>query len=632
MDIRRHVIVGMASMTMAYGGGVHALGLGEIQLRSALHQPLDASIVLHGTDGLAPSDIAVSLADTSAFSRVGIDRPYFLTLLRFTPVLQGRNLVIQVQSSAPVVEPYLNFLVQLQSPNGTLLREYTLLLDPPLYQSAATVTAIPARPGAQANEALPVSRSVQTAVRPQPELPQLQPQAGASSYQSRSGDNLWAIAKATRADESISVHRQMLAIRALNPDAFVDGDIDRLRAAQQLILPTAEQMGGEATTMSAAAPGPDLSADQAKAITPTEVSQSTEAGGRLRIADQAAPLSAENLELQERLETLESRFSVLLEELNARDRQIASLQAELDVLRQARDAEVDSASLGLVEGSALGSETAGPGSTSADQEPPVAGAVAAEMPELTDSNVESDQPQAFSVMNWWPALLALLAGIAAVIIFRLRREKDDKPQPAVTQPVLVDRAVATKQIDALEGAESYLAYGRYTEARALLEQAIREEPRRLDLRLRQLAVLAQLGDAAGFAVQEAEALQLGGDTAYIEQLKAQFPIDAYQPVIDEQGADPTVSFAAEPLSQPDPASGIEDFQVGLLGQDDFHLDSDWTLLDDLDPSNARRQARAADDQLDELFESNLNDYPEVGELDDDLSEHFSDTPRTPRDS
>lgn len=133
MNIQRCLLYGLASLTAWYAGAAHALGLGELTLQSALNQPLQAVIQLHDSEGLRSSEVGVALADAAAFSKLGIERPFWLTGLRFTPVMQGRDLVIKVESSAPVKEPYLSLLVELKRANGSLLREYTLLIDPPLY-------------------------------------------------------------------------------------------------------------------------------------------------------------------------------------------------------------------------------------------------------------------------------------------------------------------------------------------------------------------------------------------------------------------------------------------------------------------------------------------------------------------
>jgi len=121
----------LAGAAVTYSAWAPALGLGEITLHSALNQPLRADIALVDAAGLEENQLSVSLATADEFSRAGVDRAFFLNDLKFTPVLRGNRSVIQVTSGKPVSEPFLNFLVQLNQPNGRLLREYTVLIDPP---------------------------------------------------------------------------------------------------------------------------------------------------------------------------------------------------------------------------------------------------------------------------------------------------------------------------------------------------------------------------------------------------------------------------------------------------------------------------------------------------------------------
>ena len=114
-----------------------ALGLGEIELSSALNEKLNARVELIEAAGMLPTEILVTLASREDFERVGVERFFYLTSLRFEVVLQGNRAWINVTSRQPIAEPYLNFLVQVHWPNGRLLKEYTLLLDPPTYGQAA---------------------------------------------------------------------------------------------------------------------------------------------------------------------------------------------------------------------------------------------------------------------------------------------------------------------------------------------------------------------------------------------------------------------------------------------------------------------------------------------------------------
>ncbi|MFI8225605.1 FimV/HubP family polar landmark protein [Pseudomonas sp. NPDC085632] len=115
----------------SYSAWSMALGLGDITVHSGLNQPLKADIALVDVGGLTQNDLAARLATADEFAEAGVERVFFLNDLRFVPILHGNRQMIRVTSSKPVNEPFLNFLVQLNQPNGRLLREYTVLIDPP---------------------------------------------------------------------------------------------------------------------------------------------------------------------------------------------------------------------------------------------------------------------------------------------------------------------------------------------------------------------------------------------------------------------------------------------------------------------------------------------------------------------
>jgi FimV-like protein len=139
----RLLLVGSA---VSYSALAPALGLGDITQHSALNQPFNADIALVDADGLEEGELSVSLASADEFNRVGVERVFFLNDLKFTPILRGNRRLIRVTSSKPVKEPFLNFLVQLNQPNGSLLREYTVLIDPPGSPSIVPANDAPAPP------------------------------------------------------------------------------------------------------------------------------------------------------------------------------------------------------------------------------------------------------------------------------------------------------------------------------------------------------------------------------------------------------------------------------------------------------------------------------------------------------
>jgi len=111
---------------------VFGLGLGAIKLNSSLSEILNAEIDLIAATANDVSDLKVKLASREAFLRAGIERTGLLNTLRFK--VQRRNngkYFIKITSRKPIREPFLNFLLEINWKNGRMLREYTMLIDPP---------------------------------------------------------------------------------------------------------------------------------------------------------------------------------------------------------------------------------------------------------------------------------------------------------------------------------------------------------------------------------------------------------------------------------------------------------------------------------------------------------------------
>ena len=119
-----------------------ALGLGNIEVSSNLNEPLRARIELSALQSGDLDSKQVQLASAEQFKRAGIQRPFQLSKLRFDTVGDGADGGhIDVTTRDPVVEPFLNFLVEVTWPRGRIVREYTILLDPPVYGAAISTQA-----------------------------------------------------------------------------------------------------------------------------------------------------------------------------------------------------------------------------------------------------------------------------------------------------------------------------------------------------------------------------------------------------------------------------------------------------------------------------------------------------------
>lgn len=617
----RKLLLTLASGSALYSGLVPALGLGGITLHSALNQPLEADIELLQMGALDSGDIRVRLASEADFARSGVDRLFFLNDLRFTPLLRGNRHVIRVVSSKPVQEPYLNFVIEVARPNGQLLREYTVLLDPP---SSSAYSAVAAAPVAEQPRA--------SAVRPAPvALADLPPATLGRRYQVQRGDSLWLIARRLRdAGSSLSQSALMNGLFGLNPQAFVAGDKNRLSLGANLLLPDAAVTATATATAESVSAAPAVVAD-APSVAPAsapEVAQATasapaSAEVQQRVDQELALRAEENRQLQASMLALQAQLQALQEQMQAKDQQLELLRADLASAAQV----VAPAAVSAAEAAAA----------------PVVSAPAA-----------ADLPLEEAPMGWhWPAaglslLLGGLAGLAlwwrrrhpvaaAVAVAAAQREaRPVVPAPvavAVTAPVVaapVAPRPAAADADALDGANIYIAYGRFGEALMVLRQAIELEPQRSDLRLRLLSVLGELGDGAGFNQEEAALREQGVELERLDHLRARYAsrlllaphVQAPEPLEDA-----VLLLDDVPALEASTPAALDEFQLNL---DDLSLDTDWDLLSPFKTAASTR-SRAPDLAVvanDPAFRSDLRQLPEVSELsaEQEADSAFADWP------
>ncbi|KAA5657022.1 FimV family protein [Pseudomonas aeruginosa] len=599
-------------------GQASALGVGDITLHSALNQPLDADIELLDVGDLGADEIEVRLAGADVFAAAGVERLQFLNELRFSPVLQGRGgNRIHVSSSRPVQEPYLNFLVEVARPNGRIVREFTVLLDPLGY----TPRMLPAarsgiEPQRQSSTPAPAPRSAAAVVDPA----LLEP---GDEYLARPNDNLWAISGRLRGAGNADRAQLMEALYQLNPQAFVNADRHRLKAGARLRLPAGYQP-------ERGAPGAVKEA-AVEVLPPADAAVVENAPAALVEAQRQADAEADALarqreELSQRMDDLQRQLQALQEQLQQRDHQVAELQQQLARRQAVRPAAP----------------------------PPAAAAPSVAQPVETPTDSQ-----------YWRWMIVLLLVLALLGVLLLRRRREEAPVPAVEPkrrvalnlplrraprppaaapapakveeqarppvaapsspppspppaPAAAPRA-AMAAADKLDGADIYIAYGRYGQARDLLRQVLAEQPQRLSARMKLLLVLAELGDAAGFDALAEETLASGGNPEAIDELRGRYPA-LLQMLATETPAATTkdddwsdLPLAESPvLQQPDATSGADGF-----GDLNLDLDLDWGALEnpldnpDLPRRAAAGKAEPAEEPL--AFESNLHELPDVAE-------------------
>jgi pilus assembly protein FimV len=337
-----HAAIVVAGGTLVSANAL-ALVLGDIALSSGLNEPLEAVIELDSLEGVDAEMITVTVGDQAAYDRVNMDRPSLLDDIEFTVEVDNDDTGrIRLSSTQSINEPFLNLIVSVDEPGGITLREYTLLMELPAESAVTQAEPAPAAPAV-------ASQSPAAA-------------AGAESYTVTAGDTLYQIAQSTRPDASVGVEQMMLAIQRANPDAFSDGDINRLVTGRVLRIPSQQdinavdqrsavaqvtQQNGELGGQPLAAGGTTTNnnggdeRDQLSVLTnddaPAAGGGSSDLAATIRDLENQLMLSEEsldrarieNLELTNRLSALQEQIDLLENIIAIEDERIAGLQAEL---------------------------------------------------------------------------------------------------------------------------------------------------------------------------------------------------------------------------------------------------------------------------------------------------------------
>ncbi len=487
--VRKKLAMAVLALSALQADFASALGLGNVSIRSNLNQPLNAEIRLLDTGDLDPSQIKVELASTADFGRAGVDRDYFLSNLKFAVELDGRGGgVIRITTREPVVEPYLNFILETRWPSGRLLREYAVLLDLPTFSEGASVPFVPAGSSGlatvQQQSQQQQARSAASAPTATASGDWSMPSAGPGEYRVQQNDTMGRIAARLRPAGDVSAEQTMLAIQRANPDAFIRNNVNLVKAGYILRVPTADEM----KTLSAAAASQEVAAQtrawrsgdsyapgssgdaaapqlDARASTETSAEGGYSEKARLSIAtpgDSARKAPGEgaassgagtdalrnelqgaqeglesarrdNTELQSRLDSMERQVATLQKLISLKDEQLAGLQAQGQQQIAAAAEEKPAAPAEALPAPAP--EAAAPGDaetaeTAAPAPTPVAPAPA-KAPAAPAKPAPVAQPGLIDQLTANPLVPAAGAGVLALIlggVFLARRRKAAEEQ------------------------------------------------------------------------------------------------------------------------------------------------------------------------------------------------------------
>ena len=235
----RRLALNLAVAIAFFSPGVNALGLGEIRVNSSLNEPLEAEIELLQLRGLKATQIKPSLADIDDFNLAGLSKSRVLDGVDFdVNVISTSEGSVLITSNSPIREPFLSFLMEVNWPNGRLVREYTLLLDPPLFDQSplsnqvvkplSTVEEVAKPLNGRSSEVLEVKASIRSDLR-----------SGKEVFVDVN-DTLYSIALSHRPSAEVSVNQMMLAILRNNPQSFPTNNMNQMRAGTVMTMPNLE--------------------------------------------------------------------------------------------------------------------------------------------------------------------------------------------------------------------------------------------------------------------------------------------------------------------------------------------------------------------------------------------------------
>ena len=528
-----------------------ALGLGDIELESYLNEPLSARIKILNTEGLLPTQILVKLASDKDFERVGIERNFFLTGLNFQVVVDtGGESYVAVSTREPVKEPFLDFVLETKWPSGRLLREYTVLLDPPVFDDGIVISATDVVNGGDRKQQQSVTSSRQssnTMASTREESIGERPQAG-QNYRVKPSETLWEIALEAKLPGS-SVQATMLEIQRQNPDAFINNNINLLKAGRVVYLPTeldaslsdsevvlanirrqnqdwrAGRVSQPAAKLRIAADSVDADSESAGAVTTKDRTPSQTSKSGFAVNDERLA------QLQQQLASIEDQLAVMQAIIETKDEQIALLGDALANKDSALSEKQQSSAKPPRETAVQSAmpETKAP-ATVVDLSAPQLKAV----PNVTTDAPGQAQGLSISLIAGGVGIAALLAALGLYWQRRrsssLHEERDsadlsdnldddvfagvnlsdsgleidhdsnDDDLPSHVVDSFKGAAPATNEYasdmdieDALAEADIYIAYGRINQAIDLLRGSLEKNPSADECRLKLVEVLVDVG-------------------------------------------------------------------------------------------------------------------------------------------
>ncbi len=559
-------ILGLLVLGSLVSLDAHALALGRLNVLSSIGEPLRAEVDITDLPPAEASSLRPSLASAEAYKAMGLDYNPDLSSIQFnlqqTP--DGRT-VLQLNNSRPVTAAFVDIVLEVSWASGKITRDFTLLLTP----AKSAVAALPVAP------VLPMTAATgaATGAAPPPETPSSPTQRVAVVR----GDTASQLAMQSL-PVNVSLDQMLLAMLRSNPDAFVAGNVNRLRAGAVLTMPTA----GDATTVPRAearqtiiAQSSDFSAFRQQLATHARPAQ-VAASGR-----EATGKVQSTVQEKKAVDAAADKLTLSKGALKATSAGTANTEEKLAQERQAKDATDRLAELSknISDMNTLGAAPAA--SEVAAVSPADPALTAPAIPAIAETNGLIDHLSKNPVVL--PATAGFLGLLLAWAFFRSRRHSADRhagfrsamqdadsadgpvnvpaeptiendspvtSKPATGSAVTASAALAAPaarleplEDDPLTLAQAELAIGHEAVAEALLRNALKRTPQRLALHIELMDMFIDRDDAASFERLAIEALAItGGKGANWERIcKKGQAVDPTNPLYQSSTSSPAAS-------------------------------------------------------------------------------------------
>jgi pilus assembly protein FimV len=267
----RHALNGVVlAAACLWGTQAAALGLGRLSVQSALGETLKAEIEVTSLTPEEAGSLKLRVAPPEAYRAAGVEYNAVLPAAQVQVVRRpdGRA-VLRVTSERSVLEPFIDLIIEASWSSGRLVREYTMLFDPPGSRSAqaaapstaAVVAPVPAAavpapapvpaaapaPAVAAVPLAPPAAASRTPVARAAPVEPARPSAGSAATQAqadkvrvRAGDTLSRLAGQTQRT-GVSLDQMLVSLFRANPQAFMGENMNRLKAGSVLSVPAAEE-------------------------------------------------------------------------------------------------------------------------------------------------------------------------------------------------------------------------------------------------------------------------------------------------------------------------------------------------------------------------------------------------------